>query len=272
MTSFTGRLYNFFKPICNFQFIFGLYLTYHFMGLQSHVEETFGNEMPYDVSLSPTHTFPNIINVVNKTIGMSMFLIFMTFCSVSFMFGTSLVRHIPSQLMAAFMLLGWVSLLNRNPLISNPGIPYVGWLLLVYTFYKHKQIPKRVYWLSWFLMALGYTASGLHKLKCPSWLDGSAITHVLMTPLARDNFLRNFMLNLPEFILKMITWSSLMLEIMFLPFGIFYHTRFWFWCAYILFHVGIVLVVSFTDLTLGVLMIHLFTFDHNWLTKKRKLH
>ena len=280
MTSFTrgtqinnfSQFSKFLNSMCNFQFIFGLYLTYHFMGLnqEPYLEETFGCNMPYDVSLSPTYIFPNIINIVNKTIGMSSYLYFLTFCSISFMFGTSLIKFIPSQLTAGSMWLGWVSLLNRNPLISNPGIPYVGWLLLVYTFYKHDQIPKRVFWLSWFLMALGYTASGLHKLKCQSWLDGSAITHVLNTPLARDNFLRNFMLNLPVFVLKMITWSSLMLEILFLPLGVFYHTRFLFWCAYIMFHLGIVSVISFTDLTLGVLMIHFFTFDHNWLFKHKK--
>ena len=34
-------------------------------------------------------------------------------------------------------------------------------------------------------------------------------------------------------------------------------------------HVGIVLMVDFADLTLGMVMIHLFTFDPDWLAPRR---
>ena len=35
-------------------------------------------------------------------------------------------------------------------------------------------------------------------------------------------------------------------------------------------HLGILLIVDFPDLTLGVIMIHLFTFDANWFKKEKK--
>jgi predicted DCC family thiol-disulfide oxidoreductase YuxK len=35
-------------------------------------------------------------------------------------------------------------------------------------------------------------------------------------------------------------------------------------------HIGIMMVISFADLSIGMLMIHLFTFDQRWLGKKKK--
>ena len=225
-----------------------------------------------------------------------------------------------------------------NPiLISNPGIPYVGWLLLACAIIpsgekKHRQwqstgncskrtgqwqstsncskrtgqwqstsncskrtgqwqstsncskrtgqwqstsncskrtgqwhMPQLIYWSAWFLMALGYTISGLHKLQCPSWIDGSAMRHVLSSTLARDNFLRNFLLATPEIFLNLMTWFSLAAEILFLPLGLFYHIRKWYWLLIVGMQLSILCLINFTDLTLGVLMIHLFTFEMRWI-------
>lgn len=245
---------------------------------------------------------------------------------------------------------GWAFLFNRNNFIANPGLPYVGWLLLAcaiipnpgpllscplfslealkhvndfraWTFAKstetrcqhHKKqkekekqktdndediddkksdihdntdntteepvgpvessdvevwrMPPLIFWGAWFLMALGYTVSGIHKLQCESWTDGSALLHVLESLLARDNRLVAFMVKLMEqypWFMKMNTWGSLFLEISFLPLGIFDRLRFVYWISFIIMHIGIMCLIDFTDLTIGVLMIHLFTFDRRW--------
>jgi len=158
--------------------------------------------------------------------------------------------------------------------IANPGMPYVGWLLFACGVvpYGHKaykrigidEIPRSILWVSWFLVAIGYTASGIHKLQCPSWIDGSALSHVLNGPLSRDNFVRDFMVSLPPTILQFLTWGSLAFEISFLPFGVFYNTRLIFWCGAMMFHIGILATVNFTDLTMGMIMIHLFTMEDRW--------
>ncbi len=41
------------------------------------------------------------------------------------------------------------------------------------------------------------------------------------------------------------------------------------WSGMMVMHVGIVLMVDFADLTLGMVMIHLFTFDPDWLAPRR---
>jgi hypothetical protein len=111
------------------------------------------------------------------------------------------------------------------------------------------------------LISLGYTISGIHKLDCPSWLDGSALEHILRGPLARDTFLKDYILSMPQPILKLSTWFSLFLEISFLPIGTFYYMRPIYWIASLIFHISIIVLINFTDLTLGVLMIHIFTFE-----------
>lgn len=230
-----------------FRHIFGFYLAWHFMGLIPHADELFGDKMPYDPVLSPTYNFfPNILTVVDA----KLFVLILMNVAIFFALG------IHTELSALVLWYGWAALLNRNVLITNPGIPYVGWLLLVYASGSSKS--RNAYWFAWFLMGLGYTVSGIHKLQCPSWIDGTALQHILEGPLGRDNFITNFMLTLPPIFLQMATWGSLFLEISFLPLGMFYHTRKLYWFLYIAFHLGILMTINFADLTIGVLMIHLF--------------
>ena len=70
--------------------------------------------------------------------------------------------------------------------------------------------------------------------------------------------------------LKFNTWAVLFIEMAFLPLALFKPTRKWIWLAMIVMHLGILLIVDFADLTLGMLMIHWFTFDSNWLKPKPK--
>ncbi|QKF94488.1 vitamin K-dependent gamma-carboxylase [Fadolivirus algeromassiliense] len=253
-----------------------MYLTVHFACLVPYAEELFGTEMPFDYTLSPLHgMFPNVLNYVNATY----FLMFLTGVATMLMF------EIWPRLSAFVLWYGWAALFNKNPLISNPGLAYVGWCLLALTlverdpqrivfntsnwflqYIQRDKFPKRVFWAGWILLAAGYTASGLHKLVAsPSWVDGTALQHVLESCLARDNILRDTLLQFPTF-LRYSTWFSLFLEIAFLPLGVFYYTRMPFWFIYIGFHLGILMLINFADLTIGVLMIHLFTFDWSWTT------
>lgn len=257
-----------------FRILLGLYLTVHFAELIPYTEELFGSQMPYDYKLSPIYgIFPNVLDYVSATY----FVVFLTLVAITF------TLEIYPRTTAFVLWYGWAALFNRNVLIANPGIPYVGWILLAMTlvdsdpdrvifptnnwFLKYIQrdrFPKRVFWSGWILLAAGYTCSGLHKLvTSPSWVNGTALQYVLESCLSRDNFLRDLIVQYPTF-LKFSTWFSLFLEISFLPLGVFYHTRLPYWFLYVGFHLGILMLINFTDLTIGVLMIHLFTFDWNW--------
>jgi len=184
---------------------------------------------------------------------------------------------------AAFLL--WyilTSLFCHNPLILNPSMPFVGWLLLAHLFVPKAPfgslaakdrldpgggwvMPRGIFFASWALLAISYTYSGVLKLDSPSWIDGTAIWHVLQNPLARPTFLREALLHFPEWFFKLATWSSLFLEVSFVFLALFRRVRPWAWLAIVMMHLGILLLVNFADLTVGMLMVHLFTFNPNWI-------
>ena len=133
------------------------------------------------------------------------------------------------------------------------------------------QFPALVYWTAWILLAAGYTFSGLVKLGSPSWVNGEAMTMLLENPLARNGIFRQMALELPSFVLKLLTWSALGLELIFLFASFSRLARMWTWTLMIGMHLGIVLVVDFADLTLGMLMIHLFVLDPDWFPEPARL-
>jgi vitamin-K-epoxide reductase (warfarin-sensitive) len=240
------------------RFALGVYLTFHFTYLMFYSHLIFGTEMPFDAKLSPTYgMIPNILNI-------ELFIVAPIFMFIMALLSICLALEFKPKICAAILWYGWMCLINRNPLINNPGIAYIGWILLAMQFVNNGMINNRVFWISWFLMAAGYTSSGLHKfMLSPSWLDGTAIEHVLSSGLARNNILVDTLLRFP-FILQLMTWFTLFLEISFLFIGTFYKTRFWYWIIYLVMHIGILATINFTDLTWGVLCIHIFTIDKRW--------
>lgn len=233
--------------------ILGLYLFWHFSQFSStHFDELFGTKMPFPPAIT---MLPNLF--LKQEIIMPLCLLFI--------FSKCTPYKILSSLTAITLWYTWITSIHYNPFISNPGMPYVGWLLLVYIVEPYLTTNDKItiYYIAWFLMALGYTVSGLHKLQCPSWQNGTALLHVLQSPLARDNYLVTILLQSP--FLKPMTWGSLFLEISFLPLGLFYYTCPIYSLLYIGFHLGILATINFVDLTLGVLMIHIFTLDYKKL-------
>src|SRR3954469_2991459 len=69
--------------------------------------------------------------------------------------------------------------------------------------------------------------------------------------------------------LRLLTWATLALELLFLPLSLHPIGRLLAWSAMSLLHIAILFVIAFADLTLGMLMIHLFVFDLEWIPKGR---
>ncbi len=288
----------------------GVYLLIHFAMLIPYASELFSSQgMLPNPMLNPTHIiFPNVLNWLHTPAETMGFMGALTVLALLFTCG------INRRLVALLLWYGWACLLNRNVFILNPGIPYVGWLLLASALIPNGEplslsplrssgsnppsnpnsasdsnstagtqfsldsnlasaswkMPTLLIWGAWLLMAGGYTVSGLHKLGSPSWLDGSAMQHLLENPLARDWWFREFLLGLPYELLQGLTWSVLALEVGFLLFCFHSQTRKWAWFAMVGMHIGILLVIDFADLTFGLLMLHLFTFDARWLGASSK--
>ena len=265
-----------------FRIIFGAYLAIHFAHLVPWGAELFSREgvIPR-ASLNPTHgILPNVLAWWDSPAFVTAFLVALIGLSVLFALGVA--RHVAALL----LWYGWACLFNRNVLISNPSIAYVGLLLLLTIVVPSREplrafgkraesgdfyVPAVAYWTAWFLMAAGYTFSGIVKLESPSWVDGTAFWHVVHNPLARDGLVRDFVLGMPAWGFKLLTWKALALELLFLPLALWRWTRPVIWLAMVVMHIGILGLVSFADLSAGMLMVHLFTVDSRWTGMLRGL-
>ncbi len=261
-----------------FRIILGTYLFIHFANLIPYAAELWSSAglLPDPASNLTYGYFPNVLLYFSGPTAVKSFVAILSILALLFTIGFQ------RQITALLLWYGWVCLFDRNNLILNPGIPYIGWILLCCiaiprgepisiskkTIGKQWEFPMILFVGAWVLMSLGYTISGVDKLLSPSWKDGTALIHLLENPLARDSWVRNLLLQLPENIIRINTWLVLTLEIVFLPFAIFKGTRMWIWLAMIGLHIGILIIVDFADLTLGMLMIHWFTFDGRWLKEK----
>jgi len=99
----------------------------------------------------------------------------------------------------------------------------------------------------------------------PSWVAGTAVERVLVNPLARPGWLREMLLGLPGTALHLATWGGLGLELAFAPLAIIRRTRPWIWAAMLAMHRSLTPLIDFADLSFGMVMLHLFTFDPAWV-------
>lgn len=252
-----------------FRAIFGLYLCQHFAGLLPYGAELFSRDgVLADASLNFTHgLLPNPLEHWDSPAFVAGFLWALLALSVLFTLG------IGWRICALLLWYGWACLFNRNNLISNPSLAYIGLLLLFCALLppiKHWKFPPVLFGIAWMLLAVGYTFSGAVKCSSPSWLDGTAMLHVVNNPLARPGFFRDAFLSLPLWVIKLSTWGSLALEVSFVLLCLHRRTRLWAWLATSAMHLSILLMIDFADLSFGMLMFHLFVFDPRWLPARVK--
>lgn len=259
--------------------LFGLYLLQHFIALLPWGTELFSSRgvLPQS-SLSPLmRAFPNVFLLGSAPWFVTLLLSAAAMLSLLFMAGKY------DRVAAVALWYLWACLLGRNPLISNPSLPFVGWLLLAHLLVpststrswqegsgeERWKMPGDLYFAAWLLMSLAYSYSGYTKVVSPSWVDGSALSRVLENPLARPTILRVFLLQLPARCLKLATWGALTLELSFAPLALFRRARPLIWSAMTCMHLGLISMVNFADLSAAMLVLHLFTFDPAWLPARR---
>lgn len=275
-TAWTGGQYSLYRAA------FGAWLLVHFAMLAPWASELFSNEgvLP-DAAASPfLRLFPNVFLLDDSPGFVNAVLVIAALLSIAFAVGWR------DRTAALLLWIVWGSLYGRNPLIGNPAMPYVGLLLLV-----HLGLPKAPYgsfsmrgrvdpsggwWLPrsmhrvvWILMSVGYTYSGYTKLVSPSWLDGSALRRVLENPLARPGGVRLALLELPEVVLQALTFGALAFELGFVLLALVARLRPIAWLAMLSMHLLLILLIDFADLSLGMVILHLFTFDPAWVPSRR---
>lgn len=268
--------FDYLLPLNSVRIILGIYLCIHFIMLVPYAAELWSAEGIFpDAYTNLTYGFiPNIFSLISTPSGVEAVIVVLLLLSLL------LISGCQRNLVSLLLWYGWICLLDRNNLILNPGIPYVGWILLILALLPNAEskkgfleygvaIPNIVKISAIFILGMGYTLSGIDKLGSPSWVDGSAFFHLLNNPLARDSFIRDFLLELPMIFHKLSSYIVLAVELLSLPLFIYPKTRKWIWLILVVFHISILTVIDFADLTIGMLMIHLFTFDIRWFKKNR---
>lgn len=265
-----------------FRVLFGVYLFVHFLDLLPWGSELFSNQgvLPRAAESPIIFLFPNVLAVWDTPLAVTLMLLAAVGLSVLLIVGWH------DRLAAVGVWYIWACLFGRNPLIANPGLPYVGWMLLAHACLPPApygswaarerpdpgnawRMPDAFHVVAWILMAVGYSYSGIYKLMSPSWLDGTALMRVMENPLARPGVMREFVLLLPEPLLRGLTWGALALECGFAPLALFSRLRPWLWAGMLAMHGTLISVLDFADLSLGMVMLHLFTFDPAWVRSRQ---
>jgi predicted DCC family thiol-disulfide oxidoreductase YuxK len=272
----TGAQYSVFRAA------FGLYLVVHLAQLLPFGAELFSDRgMLPDAEASPLYPLlPNLLFVADSPP------VVLALLAVGIALAVCFAVGFADRAAAVGLWYVWASLFTRNPLIANPSLPFVGWLLLAHACIPERpygsfdargrpdpagrfRMPRAIFAAAWIVMAIGYSYSGYTKLLSPSWRDGTAIARVLENPLARALPLRSLLLTLPGAVGRPATWGALALELAFAPLALFARARPWLWLAMVGMHLTLVVLIDFADLSVGMLMLHLFTFDPGWVRARR---
>ncbi len=255
------------------RFTLGLYVAGHFALLIPWAGELFsGQGMLPDGAVSPIlYAFPNVLAIADGPVMTTAVVVTGTLAGTALMWG---------KWPRVATVVAWYALaclLGRNPLILNPALPHIGWLLLFFAAVPGRwedgewKLPKELYAAGWLMMGLAMSWSAVTKLGSPSWIDGSALFWVWNNPLARDTVLREALVTAPSWPLKLATWGALILELAALPAALWPRLRPYVWWALLAMHLGLLMTVNFTDLTLGMLVVHAALFDPRWLRAYRPI-
>lgn len=268
----TGAQYSIFRAAL------GLYLVVHFAALLPYATEMFSDRgVLSDAWLSPlARAFPNVLVAFDAPWVPQAALVVCVALSLALLAGWR------DRIAAVALWYFWACLFGRNPLIANPSIPFVGWMLLAHACLPPApygswaargrpdarggwSFPAPIFFAAWLVMAAGYSYGGYTKLVSTSWIDGTAIYRVIGNPLARPGLIQDALLSLPPAIWTIPTWIALALELLFLPLALVARARPLLWLALLGMHFGLMVLIDFADLSAGMVLIHLLTFDPAWI-------
>jgi predicted DCC family thiol-disulfide oxidoreductase YuxK len=270
----TGGQYSVFRACL------GAYLVVHFTYLLPWAADVFSSAgMLPDASLSPlARIFPNILGWFDHPVFVA------ALCGSAIIAAGLLAVGKYDRAAALWIWYVLVCFFGRNPLIQNPSLPYLGWMLLLHAALPKAPfgsieargrinpgggwfLPPSLFAAAWVVLGLSYSYSGYTKLLSPSWISGETVAAVLQNPLARDWFLRDLTLSLPSSVLHVVTWFILVIELLFAPLVLWKRARPWMWLGMLLVQFGFALLLRFPDLTVAMLLFHLLTFDPGWLPR-----
>ena len=256
-----------------FRIFLGYYLFDFFIHLIAYATDLYSDQGIYP--LKSDASLLNIFNIFSSPFGVKMILVALTVLSLLYLFG------IYRRVAALLLWYGWACLMNRSYAYGMPSEGYTGWLLLASVLIPSGEplslgkkdpnwsLPKELYYGMWLIIGLSYSASGINKLGSISWRNGEALAIIFEGPLVRV-WMSDILQRLPIGLVKMISWFSLWLEVLYAPLCLFRQTRFLAWIMMVILHLGVLGALNIGNVTFAMLITHFFVFDVRWLSAKVK--
>lgn len=234
----------------------GLYLTYHFFSLIPYAAEMFGLSSWLTVDHLPKFRF-GIFAFVGSDAFATSYLLTLAIASIL------VTCNRLTTAAALYIWFGFVGLVSRNPFYYELTVDYLGWLCLalaVLPRIKDSEFPlfQRA---AWVVLGFSYLASGVSKLGSPVWRSGDAIHQFYSS----DILARFPVFTMNDSVSATIGWSTIALELLFLPAVFFRNTRMIAWSSSVLMHLGLAMTSQLTEISLAMLVFHLFLFEETWL-------
>ena len=141
-----------------------------------------------------------------------------------------------------------------SALIANASLPFAGWFLLAHALLPRApygslaargrvdprgkwSMPAPIFAALWVVMSLRYAYDGYTTLLDPSRNDGATMFYGAVA-------------------------------LLYAPLALFRRVRPWLWLAMLLMQLGLMVLSDFTDLGVGMIVLHLFTFDPAWVPRR----
>lgn len=241
-----------------FRVLLGLFLFYHYILLQEHLEFLFSEK------LLGSH-FAGSLNILSYSSSVfTLNLINTMACVLSVFVCINFYRRVASLI----LLYIHYCYLHKNYMILNVSYDYLGWLLLSliiipnesdYARSNEWHVPKFVFLGGWLIFGLGYTLNGILKIQSPFWSDGIALSLIIPNDrLLANEFVKIFLMSLPLWILKFLTWITVGAELLCFPLILFKESRRYIWIAILLLHFNALLMFKIKDLSVIMILFSLF--------------
>ncbi|HVY01637.1 MAG TPA: HTTM domain-containing protein, partial [Candidatus Nanoarchaeia archaeon] len=155
---------------------------------------------------------------------------------------------------------------------GDPSIPFIYWLLIATIAIPDEKeskwkMPSQVYLSALIVLCIGYFMGGILKIFSPSWANGSAMQIILGLPNTRFGFIENLSNIIPSWIFVIITFSVILIELFAPVFLIIKNTRKMWWILLTAMHILVLFCFTITQVSIGMLLYHLFLLDLAWIKK-----
>ncbi len=180
---------------------------------------------------------------------------------------------------AVLLWYGWVCLGHAAPQTQTVAAPFLGWLLLASALVppgepwrpfgrsparpEGGRVPRALFVGAWVVLAAGYGLAGFDKLASPGWRQGDALSAAAGLPYARE-WAAQLLFALPRGLQRAATWAGLGVELVFPLLALFRATRPLAWAMGVGLQLALLALFAFPGLTVGMLVMHAFTFDPAW--------